>query len=78
MQVAYNYNMVAIVNRTPMTLGILPILDAYIEHQRSVITRRTEFDLAFFRKRMHIVEGLIKAISILDELMYNKPGILRG
>ena len=69
LQIAYNYNMVAIVNRRPMTLGILPILDAYIAHQKEVITRRTEFDLNFAKERMHIVEGLIKAISILDDVI---------
>ena len=69
LQISYNYNMVAIVNRRPMTLGILAILDAYIAHQKEVITRRTEFDLNFAKDRMHIVEGLIKAISILDEVI---------
>jgi len=69
LQIAYNYNMVAIVNRRPMTLGILPILDAYISHQKEVVTRRTQFDLNFAKDRMHIVEGLIKAISILDEVI---------
>ena len=52
-----------------MTLGILAILDAYIAHQKEVVTRRTEFDLDFAKNRMHIVEGLIKAISILDEVI---------
>ncbi len=69
LQISYNYNMVAIVNRRPMTLGILAILDAYIAHQKEVVTRRTEFDLNFAKDRMHIVEGLIKAISILDEVI---------
>ena len=69
LQVSFNYNMVAIVNRRPMTLGILAILDAYIAHQKEVVTRRTEFDLNFAKDRMHIVEGLIKAISILDEVI---------
>ena len=69
LQISYNYNMVAIVNRRPMTLGILAILDAYIAHQKEVVTRRTEFDLDFAKNRMHIVEGLIKAISILDEVI---------
>ena len=69
LQISYNYNMVAIVNRRPMTLGILPILDAYIAHQKEVVTRRTEFDLNFAKDRMHIVEGLIKAISILDKVI---------
>ena len=69
MQVSYSFNMVAIVNRRPMTLGILAILDAYIAHQKEVITKRTKFDLLFAKTRMHIVDGLIKAISILDELI---------
>ena len=69
LQISYNYNMVAIVNRRPMTLGILEILDAYITHQKEVVTRRTEYDLNFAKKRLHIVEGLIKAISILDEVI---------
>jgi len=69
LQVSYNYNMVAIVNGRPMTVGILKILDAYINHQKEVITRRSEFDLAVYNKRMHIIEGLIKALSILDEVI---------
>ena len=69
LQTTYNYNMVAIVNRTPKTLGILDILDAYISHQKDCILRRTNFDLAFYEKRYHIVEGLIKAISILDDVI---------
>ena len=69
LQISYNFNMVSIVHLRPMTLGILPILDAYIEHQQEVITKRTEFDLAHAKERMHIVEGLIKAISILDEVI---------
>ena len=69
MMISYNYNMVAIVNRRPMVLGILEILDAYIAHQKEVITRRTEFDLKLAKARMHILEGLIKALSILDEVI---------
>ncbi len=69
LQVSYNYNMVAIVNRTPKTLGIIPIIDAYIEHFREVITKRTEFDLAAYQKEFNIVSGLIKAISILDDVI---------
>ena len=69
LQISYNYNMVAIVNRAPKTLGILQILDAYIAHQREVILKRTAFDLKTKEKRMHIVEGLIKCISILDEVI---------
>lgn len=69
LQVSYNYNMVAIVNGRPMTVGILKILDAYIEHQREVITRRCNFDLDVYKERMHIIEGLIKALSILDDVI---------
>ncbi|MBR1377467.1 MAG: DNA topoisomerase IV subunit A [Bacilli bacterium] len=69
LQISYNYNMVAIVNRRPMTLGILPILDAYIEFQKETITRRTKFDLATYEKRLHIVDGFLKMISILDEVI---------
>ena len=69
LQITYTFNMVAIVNRRPMTLGILQILDAYIEHQKEVVTRRTKFDLDHAKVRMHIVEGLIKALSILDDVI---------
>lgn len=67
--VSYNFNMVAIVNKRPKLLGIIPILDAYIEHQRDVVTRRTKFDLDAAKKECHIIEGLVKALSILDELI---------
>ena len=69
LQINYNYNMVAIVDRCPMTLGVVGILDAYIKHFESVITKRTEFDLNKAKTRMHVVEGMIKAISILDEVI---------
>ena len=69
LQVNYNFNMVAIVNRRPKLVGVLEILDAFIAHQRSVITRRCEFDLEHAKSRYHILEGLMKAISILDEVI---------
>ena len=69
LQISYNYNMIAIVNRRPMQLGLVSILDAYIEHQRDVVTRRSRYDLEHAKSRYHIVEGLIKAISILDEVI---------
>lgn len=69
LQISYNYNMVAIVNRRPMTLGILELLDAYISHQKEVIVKRSEFDLATYKKEFHIIEGLIKALSILDDVI---------
>ncbi len=69
LQSAYNYNMVAIVNRRPKLLSIIEIIDAYIAHFREVVIKRTEFDLEHAKKRFHIVEGLIKAISILDQVI---------
>ncbi len=69
LQVSYSYNMVAIVNRRPMTLGILDLLDAYIAHQKEVITKRSEFDLRTYQKRLHIVDGFLKMISILDKVI---------
>ncbi|MBR1748480.1 MAG: DNA topoisomerase IV subunit A [Bacilli bacterium] len=69
LQVNYNFNMVAIVNRRPRLVGILEILDAFIEHEKSVVRRRTEFDLNEAKFRYHILEGLVKAISILDEVI---------
>jgi len=69
MQISYNFNMVSIVNRRPKLLGLREALDAFIAHQREVVRRRTEFDLAHARARYHILEGLIKCISILDEVI---------
>ena len=70
LQINYSYNMVAIVNRRPMVVSVLDILDAYIAHQKEVIIRRTEFDLEHAKARIHIVEGLIKALDILDEIIH--------
>lgn len=69
LQISYAYNMVAIVNKRPMTLGLLEILDAYVQHLKEIITKRTEYDLAKAKARMHIVEGLIKALGMLDEII---------
>ena len=69
LQISYNFNNVVIVNRRPMLLGLLGILDAYISHQEEIVTKRSEFDLRAAKTRYHIVEGLIKAISILDEVI---------
>ncbi|MBM7656068.1 DNA topoisomerase IV subunit A [Neobacillus cucumis] len=69
LQVTYNFNMVAIHNRRPKLMGIREMLDAYIEHQKEVVTRRTQYDLNKAKERQHIVEGLIKALSILDEVI---------
>ncbi|SES78152.1 DNA topoisomerase IV subunit A [Oceanobacillus limi] len=69
LQVTYHFNMVAIQDKTPKLLSLTNILDAYINHQKEVVTRQTKFDLKHAQDRAHIVEGLIKAISILDELI---------
>ena len=69
LQVNYNFNMVAIVNRRPKQLGILEILDAFIAHQKDVILRRTKFDLNKAKERLHIVEGFLKAVDIIDEII---------
>ena len=69
LQVNYNFNMVAIENKRPKQLGILAILDAFINHQKEVVTRRTRFDLEHAKARYHILEGLVKAISILDDVI---------
>ena len=69
MQISYNFNVVSIVNRRPKLLGLKEALDAFISHQKEVVRRRTEFDLAHAKARYHIVEGLIKCISILDEVI---------
>lgn len=69
MQISYNFNVVSIVNRRPKLLGLKEALDAFISHQKEVVRRRTEFDLAHAKARYHILEGLIKAISILDEVI---------
>jgi topoisomerase-4 subunit A len=69
MQISYNFNVVSIVNRRPKLLGLREALDAFIAHQRDVVKRRTEFDLKHAKARYHIVEGLIKCLSILDEVI---------
>ena len=69
LQTSYNYNMIAIVNRCPKLLSLIDIIDAYILHLKEVLTNRTKFDLDHAKLRFHIVEGLIKAISILDEVI---------
>ncbi|QGH34658.1 DNA topoisomerase IV subunit A [Gracilibacillus salitolerans] len=69
LQITYHFNMVAIKDKTPQLLNLLQMIDAYIEHQKEVVTRQTKFDLNKAEKRAHIVEGLIKAVSILDELI---------
>ncbi|MBS4211132.1 DNA topoisomerase IV subunit A [Neobacillus rhizophilus] len=69
LQISYSFNMVAIYNRRPKQMGLRELLDAYIQHQKEVVTRRTTFDLNKAKERQHIVEGLMKALSILDEVI---------
>ncbi|MEH7502615.1 DNA topoisomerase IV subunit A [Neobacillus drentensis] len=69
LQVTYNFNMVAIHKKRPKLMGLREMLDAYIEHQKEVVTRRSQYDLNKARERQHIVEGLMKALSILDEVI---------
>lgn len=70
LQVNYNFNMIAIVNRRPKLMGLIDILNAYINHQKEVITKRCEFDLANKKFRLHIVSGFIRCLSILDEVVH--------
>lgn len=69
LQVNYNFNMVAIDNATPRQVGIVPILSSYISHKRDIIRSRSIFDRDKAEKRLHIVEGLIRVLSILDEVI---------
>ncbi|WP_186577350.1 DNA topoisomerase IV subunit A [Aquibacillus kalidii] len=69
LQITYNFNMVAIKDKTPKLLSLTDMLESYINHQKEVVTRQSRYDLRKAKERSHIVEGLIKAISILDELI---------
>ncbi|MFR7397104.1 DNA topoisomerase IV subunit A [Streptococcus constellatus] len=69
LQINYNFNMVAIDHFTPRLVGIVPILTSYIAHRREIILARSRFDKTKAEKRLHIVEGLIRVISILDEVI---------
>ncbi|MFH5811439.1 DNA topoisomerase IV subunit A [Companilactobacillus sp. FL22-1] len=69
LQISYNFNMVAIADMRPQQVGLVQILKEYIKHQQDVVLRRSQFDLTKAKKRLHIVEGLIKALSILDKVI---------
>ena len=69
LQKNYNFNMVAINHKRPELMGLVDIIDGYIDHQIDVVTNRSLYDLAKAKSRYHIVEGLIKAIDILDEVV---------
>ncbi len=69
LQVTYGVNMVAIYQGKPVQMGLIAMLDAFIEHQKNVITRRSQYDLDQAKARDHIVEGLIHAVDVLDEVI---------
>jgi len=69
LQVTYNFNMIAIAGRRPTLMSLPMLLDAYIDHQKEVVTRRSQFDITKAQERLHIVEGLMKALSVLDEVI---------
>ncbi|WP_444811462.1 DNA topoisomerase IV subunit A [Streptococcus canis] len=69
LQVNYNFNMVAIDHFTPRQVGLQKILSSYINHRKTIIIERSKFDKAKAEKRLHIVEGLIRVLSILDEII---------
>ncbi len=69
LQVSYNYNMVAILNHRPVLVGVIPILKAYVNHQKDVITNRSNYELAKANKRQHIVLGLIKMVSVVEDII---------
>lgn len=69
LQINYSYNNVCIYNKRPVLMGLLELLDSYIEHQKEIITNRSNYDLNIAKKRLHIVEGLITMVSILDAVI---------
>lgn len=69
LQINYNFNMVAIDDQRPMRVGLKHILTSYLAFQKQVVRRRTQFNLQKAQHRLHIVEGLIKALSILDQVI---------
>lgn len=69
LQINYNFNMVAIDHSTPSQVGLHRILTSYIQHRQEVILARSHFEKAKAEKRLHIVEGLIRVVSILDEVI---------
>lgn len=69
LQINYNFNMVAIDDQRPMRVGLKRILTSYLEFQKEIIRRRTQYNLTKAQQRLHIVEGLIKALSILDRVI---------
>lgn len=69
LQIAYSFNMVAIVNKVPRQLGLKEMLEAYVAWQREVVTHRTQYELEKAEDRAHVLEGLAKALGMLDEVI---------
>ena len=69
LQIYYNYNNIAIVEQRPVQVGLLGLLDAFIDFRKEVVTRRAKYELAKMEKRCHVIEGLMKAVSVLDEVI---------
>ena len=69
LQTNYNFNMVAIDNMTPTQVGVIEVLRAYISHRKDIIVSRSRYDLKKAERRLHIVEGLVRVLSILDEVI---------
>ena len=69
LQINYNFNMVAIDEMRPQQVGLKHILESYVKHRREVIAKRSRYELKKAQKRQHIVDGLMKALSILDEVI---------
>lgn len=70
LQVSYNYNMIAIVDKAPVQMSLANSLDAFIKHREDVVLKRSKFDYEQKSKRAHIVDGLIRAVSIMDEIIH--------
>ena len=69
LQISYNYNMIAIVNKTPVQMGLVQAIDAFLAHREDVVLRRSKYDLKTKTERAHILEGLIQAVSVMDEII---------
>lgn len=69
LQISYNYNVIAIVNKAPVQMSLAMMLDAFIAHREDVVIRRSKHDLVSKKERAHILEGLIKAVSVMDEII---------
>ena len=69
LQIYYNYNNIAIANHRPQLLSLLEILDVFIEHRKEVIYNRSVFLKKKKSEQKHIIEGLVKAISVLDKVI---------